>query len=185
MEIGRAAPDDCTGILALQSANYAGNLSTREAEQGFLSAEFTPAQLTAIAGNLGIFVARENGRVIGYLCAHEVTLAPLPPVVEAMLRCARTALCGESALAGARLFVYGPVCIARSHRGRGLARRLLGALQARVAGRYEFGVTLVASANPHSLAVHVDGLGMQDAALFEHAGRSYHLLVFPANRGTS
>ena len=185
MEIGSAGPDDYAGILALQSANYVGNLSAREREGGFLSAELSTADLAAMAEDLGVVVARENKRIVGYLCAHRTDLSPLPPVVEAMLRCARTALFAGRPLAGARLFVYGPVCVARSHRGCGLARKLLGALQARVAAGYEFGCTLVAAANPHSLRVHVDGLGMQDAAQFEHAGRTYHLLVFPAKRGTS
>jgi hypothetical protein len=106
-------------------------------------------------------------------------------VVEAMLCCARATVHRGRALAQSRLFVYGPVCVARSHRGRGIARGLFGALRSSVTGRYDFGVTLVADANPHSLRVHVDGLGMDDAAQFEHAGRRYRLLVFPTACSTS
>ena len=178
MEISRATPGDYAGILRLQAANYSENLTAREREGGFLSAEFTPAQVAAMAQDPGILVARESAAVVGYLCAHRADLTPLPPVVEAMLRCCRTARCGNRALGETRLFVYGPVCIAREQRGAGVLRALYRALLAQVAGRFDHGVTLVAAENEHSLRAHTLGLGMQDVARFEHADRRYHLLAF-------
>ena len=178
VDIGRATLEDYPGILELQAANYLGNLTAQERQGGFLSAEFSSAQIAAMAADLGIVVARDGGRVVGYLCAHRADLSPLPPVVEAMLRCARAAAHRGRALAEARLFVYGPVCIERTQRGRGRLRMLYSALLAQVAGRFELGVTLVSRDNPHSLQAHVTGLGMDDVARFEHGGCRYHLLVF-------
>jgi hypothetical protein len=51
-------------------------------------------------------------------------------------------------------------------------------LLAEMAGEFEVGVTLVSDDNPHSLQAHIDGLGMDDVARFEHGGRQYHLLAF-------
>ena len=178
MEIRRAAPEDYAGILELQAANYLGNLTARERDGGFLSAEFTLPQIAAMAEDLGIVVARDANRIVGYLCAHRADVAPLPTVVEAMLRCCRTAAYRGRTLADARLFVYGPVCLSPSHRGRGVLRALLAALMACVAGRFEYAVTLVADNNPHSLRAHTAGLGMDDVAQFDHGGQSYHLLAF-------
>ena len=178
MNIRRATPEDYAGILELQAANYLENLTAEEREAGFLSVQFTPAQIAAMAEDLGIVIAREGNRIVGCLCVHRAELAPLPPVVEAMLRCCRAAVYGGRILADARLFVYGPVCIDRLHRGRGVLRKLYGALAAEVAGTFEFGVTLVADNNPHSLRAHTDGLGMDDVARFEHGSQSYHLLAF-------
>jgi hypothetical protein len=181
VEITLATPDDYAGILALQGANYLPNLPAREREGGFLSAQFTRAQLASIADDLGIVVAKSAGDVVAYVCAHRATLTPLPPVVAAMIRCAREASFRGSALAAARLFVYGPVCIAGAHRGRGLLRRLYGAVRAAMAGEFDFGITLVSDDNAHSLRAHVAGLGMDDLRRFEHDGRAYHLLAFPVN----
>lgn len=178
MEIRRATPEDHAGILELQAANYLGNLAAAQRRSGFLSAEFTPAQVAAMAEDLGIVVASEDDRIVGYLCLQRADQSPLPAVVETMVRCCRTASYRGTTLAQARLFVYGPVCIDRSHRGRGLLRGLYGAVRTGVAGRFEFGVTLVSQDNPHSLRAHVHGLGMVEAARFEHGGGSYHLLVF-------
>ena len=181
MEIRRARTEDYAGILDLQAANYSGNLSPAQRAGGFLSAEFTPAQIAAIAQDLGIVVAAESGGIVGYLCAHRADIAPLPPVVEAMLRRCSTARYRERVLGETRLFVYGPVCIARDKRGGGLLRALYRALRASVAGRFDYGVTLVAEANPHSLRAHTQGLGMDDVGVFEHGERTYHLLAFEAD----
>ena len=178
MEIGRATPADYAAILRLQAANYSENLTAEERTGGFLSAEFTPAQIASMAQDLVIMVAREAGGLAGYLCAHRADLAPLPPVVEAMLRCCRAARYEGRVLGAARLFVYGPVCIARARRGAGVLSALYRALLAELRGRFEYGVTLVAEENPHSLRAHTLGLGMRETARFEHHNRSYHLLVF-------
>ena len=178
VEIRQAVPQDYPDILALQAANYSENLTEQERQGGFLSAQFTPAQIAAMAGDLGIVVAREADALVGYLCAHRADLVPLPPVVEAMLRCCRGARYGNRVLGEARLFVYGPVCVARPQRGRGVLRALYRALVSELAGRFDYGVTLVAVENPRSLRAHTRGLGMREIARFEHGNRSYHLLIF-------
>ena len=81
------------------------------------------------------------------------------------------------ALADARLFVYGPVCLSRSHRGRGVLRQLFGVLRDRLTRRFEYAVTLVAADNSHSLRAHTAGLGMDEITQFDHGGQRYHLLA--------
>lgn len=77
-----------------------------------------------------------------------------------------------------RVFIYGPVCIDRAYRGRGLLRGLYETLRREVAGRYDIGVAFVADDNPRSLRVHVDGLGMGDVGEFVFWGKQYHILAF-------
>ena len=81
-------------------------------------------------------------------------------------------------LAAQRTLIYGPVCVARSHRGRGLLRGLYDALRSEVAGGYDSGVAFVAKSNQRSLAAHVDGLGMTIAGDFVFNGNSYWILAF-------
>ena len=180
MEIRRASPPDYAGILELQAANFLPRLTAQEREAGFLSAQLSLSQIVAMADDVGIMVARDGESVVGYLCAHRADLAFLPPLVEAMLRCSRAAAYRGRALGDAPLLVYGPVCIDRAHRGRGLLRTLYRALLAAAAGEFEFGITLVSQDNPHSLRAHVDGLGMDIVQPFEHDGRTYQLLAFAA-----
>jgi AmpD protein len=134
VDIRRAVLADYPGILQLQAANYLGILTAAERSSGFLSAQFTPEQVAAMAADLGIIVASDDDRIVGYLCAHRADLAPVPPLIEAMFACAWTVVYRGNALAGARVFTYGPVCIDRAYRGRGLLRDHDAQTQAEVLG---------------------------------------------------
>jgi len=178
MEIARAAPYDHDGILDLQSRCLLANLSPEESKEGFLSAEFSLAQIAAMASDLGVVVAREEGRVVGYMCASRMDFTDPPPIVDAMLRSLEGKALEGRVLTGASTFIYGPVCIDRGFRAKGLLRRMFSALKAKLRGRFEFGVAFVAADNLRSLRAHVDGLGMADKGLFQHGGHKYHALAF-------
>jgi predicted GNAT superfamily acetyltransferase len=75
-------------------------------------------------------------------------------------------------------YIYGPVCMARDFRGRGLLRGLYEAQKKDLAGQFEIGVAFVSRSNPHSLAAHVKGLGMTEVGDFECQGNIYVTLAF-------
>jgi L-amino acid N-acyltransferase YncA len=178
MEIGRAVEEDYQGILELQSKYYVKNLGSAERKEGFLSAEFNLSQIAAMAEDIGIAVARDAGRLVGYMCASRADLTPRPPVVEAMLERLEGAVLHGKRLAGSTMFIYGPVCIDKLYRGRGLLRRLFDLLKTPLAGMFEVGVAFVAADNHRSLSAHVFGLGMEKVGRFEHAGNEYHSVAF-------
>lgn len=179
MEIRRALPVDFAGIFKLAAACHYRNLSSEERQQGFLSAEFTLRQIAHMAGDLGIIVALESGRVVGFMCASGCDWDDQPAVVKGMLaELDRVDLQGRP-LKSQRLFVYGPVCIDRAYRGQGLLRAMYRSLGSEVAGMYDGGVSFVAESNPRSLNAHVKGLGMTEVGRFAHEGRSYRILAFP------
>lgn len=174
----RAEARDFAGILALQSANFIGNLSAEERREGFLSAEFTLEQVAAMAGDIGIVVASDSGSVLGYLCGFRCDFDHGSPVIAKMLECFDRVRFEGKPLGAQRSFIYGPVCIDRARRGRGLLRGLYEALKREVAGRYDVGVAFVARSNPHSLRAHVAGLGMAEVGEFEVKGNVYAILAF-------
>jgi len=178
VEIAKAAPRDHDGILYLQSRCLLVNLSSDDRKEGFLSAEFPLAQIAAMASDLGVVVARDGGRVVGYMCASRMDFMDRPPILDAMLQCLEGKALEGKVLSEAPTFVYGPVCIDRAWRGRGLLRRMFSALKGVLGGRFEFGVAFVAADNPRSLRAHVNGLGMADVGRFEHGGCEYHALAF-------
>jgi predicted GNAT superfamily acetyltransferase len=178
VEFRRAGADDLAAIAALQSANYIGNLAPEERRQGFLSAEFTAAQIAAIASDLGIIVAVASRDVLGYLCAFRRQFDHRSPVLAAMLETFPVVRFEGRPLSAYESFIYGPVCIDRRYRGRGLLRGLYEALLEEMAGRFEVGVAFVARGNPHSLRAHVRGLGMVEVGEFEVGGNAYVTLAF-------
>ncbi|MGH7843742.1 MAG: GNAT family N-acetyltransferase [Candidatus Binatia bacterium] len=178
MQFRRAEPRDFPAILAIQSANYVGNLSQDELSDGFLSAEFTPEQVAEMSGDIGIIVAAESESVLGYLCGFRCDFNHGSPVIAKMLDTFSSVQFEGKPLSAYRLFIYGPVCIDRQHRGLGLLRGLYEAQRREVAGQFDVGVAFVARNNTHSLQAHVAGLGMTQVGEFEVKSNVYVTLAF-------
>ncbi len=178
VEFRRAQPQDFSAILKIQSANYVGNLAAEERGEGFLSAEFTPEQVAEMAGDLGIIVASDSGSLLGYLCGFRCDFNHQSPVLAKMLKAFDSVRYEGKPLSLYKVFIYGPVCIDRPHRRRGLLRGLYEALKREVTGQFEVGVAFVARNNPHSLRAHVAGLGMAEVGEFEVKGNIYVILAF-------
>ncbi|NGZ08421.1 MAG: GNAT family N-acetyltransferase [Nitrospira sp. LK70] len=178
MEFRRAKLEDIPAILDVQAANFIGNLEDTERRDGFLSVKFTRQQLEEMTGDVGIIVAAIGGSLAGFLCASSCEFNRPFPLLAAMMQRFNAIDYQGRSLASSRVFIYGPVCIERAYRGRGLLRRLYETLQREVAGRYDIGVAFVAEDNPHSLRVHLDGLGMAHVGEFALSGKQYHILAF-------
>jgi hypothetical protein len=174
----RAGIEDYPAILRLQAANLIGNLSMDERKQGFLSAEFSPEQVAAMAEDLGTIVAVVGGVVAGFLCAFRNEFNHGSPVIAKMLDSYGRVRFAGKPLSSFKSYIYGPVCIAREHRGSGLLRGLYEAQKRDLAGQFDVGVAFVSRDNPHSLRAHTSGLGMTDVGEFELGSRSYVILAF-------
>ena len=174
----RAKPDDYSAILDLQCANYIANLSEEERKGGFLSAQFTPEQTAQIAEDLGTMVALVDDQVDGFLCAFRKEFQTGSPVIAKMLEAYDYLIFEDRPLSAFNSYIYGPVCIGREYRGRGLLRGLYEAQKKDLAGQFEIGVAFVSRDNPHSLSAHVAGLGMSEAGDFEVKGNVYATLAF-------
>ena len=174
----RAVPEDCPAILRLQSANYIANLSDEERKDGFLSAQFTLEQTAQIAEDLGTMVAVVDNRLAGFVCAFRREFDTGSPVIAKMLDSYDRVTFEGRPLNSFNSYIYGPVCIAREHRRRGLLRGLYEAQKQDLAGQFEVGVAFVSRSNPHSLQAHVTGLGMIEAGDFELKGNIYVILAF-------
>ena len=174
----RAKPNDYPAILDLQNANYIANLSAEERKQGFLSAQFSLEQTARIAEDLGTTLAVVDGQLAGFLCAFRHEFDTGSPVIATMLGSYDRLIFADRPLSAFRSYIYGPVCIGREQRGRGLLRGLYKAQKEELAGQFEIGVAFVSRDNPHSLSAHIAGLGMVEAGDFEVKGNRYATLAF-------
>jgi len=178
VEYRRAGREDYLAIVRLNEANFIGNLSAEERREGFLSAVFTLEQTAAMAEDLGTTVAVVDGALAGFLCAFRKDFPHGSPVVAKMVESYDRLRFEETPLSRFSSYVYGPVCIERTFRRKGLLRGLYQAQRKELAGRFEIGVALVSRDNPHSLAAHVAGLGMTEVGDFECRGQRYATLAF-------
>ncbi|GAA2149003.1 hypothetical protein GCM10009760_41710 [Kitasatospora kazusensis] len=173
LSIRRAVAADRAGVLALIDGARGDGLSAAErAERGFVQGHFDEAKLAAMEATTGIYVAEEDGRIAGAALTGAASSVqdggPPRLTVDAAQR---------AGLAPDRCYLYGPVVVDPSFRGRGVVRNLLRAVDAHLGERFDHGVLFVEQSNLKSLAVHRH-LGMHEAAEFAVADRRYTVFSF-------
>ena len=174
----RAVATDYSAIVQLNAANFIDNLSKEDLRDGFLSALFTMAQTAAMAEDLGTTVAVADGQVAGFLCAFRNDFDHGSAVVAKMIESYDRLSFQDRLLNTYQSYAYGPVCINRAYRRKGLLRGLFEEQKSQLAGRFEVGVALIARTNQHSLEAHIAGLGMTDVGSFELNGNVFATVAF-------
>lgn len=160
-DIALATPDDISGILTLQEPNLpdsGGNLSVRQNSDWF---KRTMLEMPLIVG-------RRDGQVVGYVVATSLAAKAHVAIVQAMLR---------SFPALPNCYFYGPVCVAATERGKGLAGAMFDELCAHLPGRPA--MTFVRADNAPSLRAH-QKMGMRDLGEFENEGVPYIAFAYDA-----
>lgn len=177
MRYRRAQDSDWAEVVALQDANLAWNLGEDEKKGGFLSARFTPEAFGEMNRDGAVVVAVESGRLAGYACCASRAFSARTPILQAMMReFPKLAYLGRPL--GAAACIYGPVCVARAYRGKGVFRGLVTQLKTEIRGRYEAAVCFIGKSNERSLSAHVDGLGMTILGDFKFEDKSYWIVAF-------
>jgi predicted GNAT superfamily acetyltransferase len=159
VEIGVATADDVAGILDLQERNLRKN-------GGALSVPMSRAWLGAAVGKMPIVVARRDRRIVGYVVSSSLADQSADPILDGML---------QTYPGAPGSYVYGPICVAESERGKGVARAMVDALKARLPGREGF--TFIRADNAVSRRVHA-GMGMREAATFTVNGVDYVVVAY-------
>ena len=174
----RAANIDFPQILALQAQNLRWNLDEVGQQQGFLSVEYGEDDLAAINDGLGIYVALKGDRLLAYAMAETEEFAGGVPLIAHMASRFPSALFQNQPVTHLRRFIYGPVCIDRSARGRGLLNGLLQAMSAALTARFDIGIAFIAQSNIHSYHAHVRKNRMTVIDEFEFDRRLFWTVAF-------
>lgn len=159
VQIGVATADDVAGILDLQERNLRKN-------GGALSVPLSQEWLAAAIGGMPIIIARSGGRVVGYAVSSTLADQADDPILNGMLQ----AYPGSPGR-----YIYGPICVAESERGKGVARAMVDALRAQLPGREGF--TFLRADNAVSRKVHAS-MGMREAAHFTVDGVGYVVVAY-------
>jgi predicted GNAT superfamily acetyltransferase len=158
-DISLASPDDVPGIITLQEPNLPANggaLSVRQPADWFTKAILEKS----------VVVARRGGKVVGYVLGTSLAAKAHIPIIQAML---------SAYPAPSECYLYGPVCVAESERGKGVALALFEVLQKHMAGRPA--MTFVRNDNAPSLRAH-QKMGMRELGNFLSEDVPYVALVY-------
>lgn len=153
-EVSLATQNDVPGILALQEPNLpdsGGSLSVRQTADWFKKATLEKS----------VVVGRHSGKVVGYVLGTSLAAKAHVGIIQSMLR---------TFPPPPDCYLYGPVCVAETERGKGLAGKLFEFLRTHMDNRPA--MTFVRTDNAPSLQAHRK-MGMQDIGTFVHEGVPY------------
>jgi GNAT superfamily N-acetyltransferase len=157
ISLGRA--EDIPGILVLQEANLAergGGLAVRQTTDWYRNA----------IREKSLVVGRYDSKVVGYVLGTSLAAKAHVMIVQTMLR---------SFPPPPDCYLYGPVCVAKTQRGKGLAGALFQVLQTHMAGRPA--MTFIRADNMLSLRAHRK-MGMSELGAFVTDDVSYIALSY-------
>jgi len=157
ISLGRA--EDIPGVLVLQEANLAergGGLAVRQTADWYRNA----------IREKSLVVGRYDSKVVGYVLGTSLAAKAHVMIVQTMLR---------SFPPPPDCYLYGPVCVAKTQRGKGLAGALFQVLQTHMAGRPA--MTFIRADNMLSLRAHRK-MGMRELGAFVTDDVSYIALSY-------
>ena len=170
--------DDLPEILRIQKANLISNMSENDKANGFLSVEFPSQQFVEMNSEIPTVVADLGSSLGGYLCGSSIQYSRQIPILAHMIGLFPKTFFRGRSLEQYQPFIYGPVCIDRPLRGRGIIEGLYGELLKQVAGKFDMGILFISQANPRSLRAHTAKLGMEKVADFTFNENDFCLLAF-------
>ena len=182
-----AQQSDVSGLMALESRYYVGNLDQSRRADGFISVLHSREWFERTISDGGLHVAVIEGTVAGFIAVTDPplrTAAGPPPIMAAMLDLAETIEFNGAPIAAQRYALRGPVLIGEQARGRGIYSAFNTVTAQAYRDRYDIGVLFVSTDNPRSLHTTTVKLGATPLAVFEADGATYHFLAFPFSPGT-
>jgi GNAT superfamily N-acetyltransferase len=158
-DISLATLDDIPNILALQEANLPES-------GGTLSVRLTPDWFQNAILENSVIAGRRESKVVGYVVGSSLAANAHVTIIQAMLR---------SFPPAPGCYVYGPICVAESERGKGLAAAMFAELRARLSGRPA--LLFIRADNAPSLQAHRK-MGMQELGTFTNGDVLYVTLTY-------
>ncbi|WP_420603814.1 GNAT family N-acetyltransferase [Flagellimonas sp.] len=164
--------DHLEQILLLQQQNLPKSLTDKEKElEGFLTVEHSLEILKEMNDECGHVIALNNEKVIGYaLCMHP-RFAESIEVLKPMFHEIYKVVKGKS-----NYMVMGQICVAKSHRGQGVFRRLYETMKENLPAGFDTIITEVDAKNQRSICAH-KAVGFRKLKRYSSDGKDWILVV--------
>lgn len=178
VEYRKMIASDISEVIGIQNESLLGRVAEEQLQDGFVQGEFTAADFEQFNEDVAVVVAcNQNQNVIGYLCASHVELHSGKPLINFITERMKTITLDGKLVSTFNCVMTGPICIAKSERGKGIFEGLYNSFFTGIGKNFELCVAFVDAANPRSLAAHEKKLSMNIIDNFEFNGRIYNLIA--------
>jgi hypothetical protein len=170
--------NDIEGVLSLQELYLVSNLTEEEKESGFVTTPFTIAQLTEVIENKGLFIAKDNHKIIAYIFAENWSFFNQWPIFRYMNTLFTSLTFLDFNITTTNSFQYGPICIHAAYRGKGLIRPFFEFMRSHVVAHYPLALTFINKKNIPSLKAHTQKLKWTIISDFQFNDNDYFILAY-------
>jgi len=175
--------NDYKNILALQQENFRSGVTEEDKQNGFLSAKFTKEQFMAMNADLGVIVAIQGKKLVGYVCGASFDYCKQFPLLKETIDdiSFHQRKIGDTLMTSENTFFYGPVCIAKDERGQGILEGLFNTLKIIAishAKHYNNCAFFMSPDNIRSSNAHQKRLGVRNIGSFFSPTRKKEFYLF-------
>ncbi len=170
---------DIDGILSLQEKYLYRNLNELERKSGFVTTPFTVNQIEEILLQNGIFIAENEQQIIvAYAFAGSWKYFEQWEIFNYMVSRFPKLVFNGNKITTENSFQYGPVCIDKNYRGKGLLNQIFEEMRIEFYKKYPISVTFINKINVISEIAHTKKLGWEIIDEFEFNNNTYIGLAF-------
>ncbi|WP_338408209.1 GNAT family acetyltransferase [uncultured Flavobacterium sp.] len=184
LQLEVAKLSDINGVLNLQKLYLVSNLNEEEKKSGFVTTPFSVEQLTHVINNEGLFIAKDNNKIIAYIFAESWDFFSQYPIFEHMISLFPMLEFLDFEINSTRSFQYGPICIDKKYRGKGLINQLFEFMRIHVVKKYPLSLTFINKTNIPSYKAHTEKLNWAVIGDFEFNNNNYYILAYDMNKPT-
>lgn len=172
---------DIEGVLELQKLHLVSNLTEEEKKFGFVTTPFSVEQLVYVIHNEGLFIAKDNNKIIAYVFAESWDFFSQYPIFEYMISLFPKLSFLDFEINSTSSFQYGPICIDKKYRGKGLINTLFEFMRIHVVKKYPLSLTFINKTNIPSFKAHTEKLKWTVIGNFEFNDNNYYILAYDMN----
>jgi hypothetical protein len=169
---------DIQGVLALQNLYLVTNLSEEEKAFGFVTTPFTAQQLTEVIQKEELFLAKDNNKIIGYIFAGSWEFFNQWPIFNYMNSLFPKLAFLDFKITTTNSFQYGPICIHKNYRGKGLITSLFELMRINLSQKYPLSLTFINKINIPSTKAHTEKLKWTIIGDFQFNTNDYYILAY-------
>lgn len=183
MEYRNACLADIQGVNELQKKYHVSTVSEEDKKDGFVTTLFTEEQFrNIIEKENGLTIACDAGKVVAYAMAASWQFWSEWPMFQFMIKDLPNVTYLGKKLSTENSFQYGPVCIDKNYRGKGVVSNLFESSRRVMVKRFPILITFINQANPRSFAAHTKKVGFEVIKTFEYNNNHYYELGYDMSK---
>ena len=177
--------NDIEGILALQELYLVSNLTEAEKASGFVTTPFTSQQLTEVIQKKELFIAKENEKIVAYIFAGSWDFFKQWPIFNHMTSLFSDLTFLDFEITATNSFQYGPICIHKEYRGKGLIALFFEFMRIHMVRKYSLSLTFINKSNIPSIKAHTEKLKWTIIGDFQFNNNEYLILAYDMTQAVS